>query len=153
VNEREPLTPTTSRRTMRQVWLGLCVSNVLLALWMLVKAPADVGIGSPFVSLYRPYFVGIALATAAASIWWKGRSIARREATHADFVNDTPEQLQARIRDCAIVWALCEAVALLGFTFGSLARDFTAMLPFVGGALLLFYLHRPTTWPGYAEIP
>lgn len=84
---------------------------------------------------------GAAAASFITRRWWIN-AVTARQAAGAE------TEARARVKAGAIItWALSETVAIIGVVRAFLGQDPHYSLPFVVGAVLLLYVHRPSTWP------
>jgi hypothetical protein len=101
-----------------------------------VTAPGSLGI-------LRPASWIAASILAVGSIWWRRTVVATPPPTPGAADDVAWRKLQA---SCIAMWAMSEAVAVLGLVLGMLAGDVGEMLPFAGVAATLLYVHRPAAW-------
>jgi F0F1-type ATP synthase membrane subunit c/vacuolar-type H+-ATPase subunit K len=98
------------------------------------------GVAAPeSLAVLRPAAWIAAMILAAGSIWWR-RAVLATAPGAGDLAS---RKLQA---SCIAVWAMSEAVAVIGLVLGMLAGDLGEMLPLAGAAATLLYVHRPAVW-------
>jgi hypothetical protein len=151
-------TPLAAELKVLQVLWGALTAAVIAYAGVCFMVTREWGSADPeFARTLYLVIAFTALTTGAASVWWR-RSFAMspgsplflfvRESAdappHEEAVKIAMQRLQT---NCVIVWAMSEAVALLGLVLCLLSRDFPAYLPFGTGALLLLHAHRPAAWP------
>jgi hypothetical protein len=136
-------------RLLRIIWFAFLLAIIIYAPlpWLMVSAGADPAAAPPLN--VRPGLRFAALGAGASSFvakrWWTNSLLA---AVHSTSSAGAAPDVWARLRaGCLIVWALSEAVALMGLASALIARRPLEAVPMTIAALVLLYLHRPASWP------
>jgi F0F1-type ATP synthase membrane subunit c/vacuolar-type H+-ATPase subunit K len=154
-----PAKPATSaQRQLWLLWAGIGASAALYAAAFIIFASKQtLPTREPLSPLVRAVFVALGLGAAIGSFWW--RRTFDSPASVADLTAMARDerafkgQLYAKfLRHCLITWAIADTVAIFGLVLGLLANDFSIFAPFAAIALILFYLHRPSTWSAWPLI-
>jgi hypothetical protein len=133
---------------LRVLWLAHCGSVAVFVVVCVMLRSGGPTANAALVATLRPIFWVLALALATVSIWWR-RSfvVAAPPPGPPGAGGQAPDQAWARLQSrCVIVWAMSEAVAVLGLVLGVLTRDVGEFLPFASAAVALLYVHRPAAW-------
>lgn len=154
-----PLAPALASRLqmLRVLWLAQFVSVALFTLVCVILSQAGGAVitDTEALSTVRRFMMIIAIALTIVSFWWRRTFALSRAnplfllgAAGSEHPGDRAATILGRLQvNCIIVWALSEAVAIVGLILGVLSRDLLEYLPFAAGAVVLLYLHRPATWP------
>jgi F0F1-type ATP synthase membrane subunit c/vacuolar-type H+-ATPase subunit K len=136
----------TRRQTLWILWAGFLSAVFVYGVVVATIATPSQQTAAP--EALRLSFLLVALPLGGASIWWKRRSTGETQFMPAAERKPSFEQFQT---NCIVTWALSEAVGVVGLLLGILTRDPGAFLPFGVGAALLLVIHRPNSWPQYAD--
>jgi hypothetical protein len=142
---------------------------VLRIIWIahLATLPVFAGVGvalsgsgsaaPELAALVRPALVVVAVVVALASLWWRRSFVTSpRSPLYLFAEEDVIAGGQpapggtglARLQtNCVIVWALSESIAVFGLVLTVLSGVAGDGLPFLAGAAVLLYVHRPGAWP------
>ena len=128
------------QQTLRIVWVAMAAAvamyaGLLLALLGPEPAPPDA-----HAELLHNALTVAGIAVGALSVWWRGRFLGHDP--------EAPALTVARLQSSAIVlWALSEAVALVGFVLAILTRNVWEFVPFGLASVALLVLHHPFRLP------
>jgi hypothetical protein len=144
-----PHSSANQQKSLQLLWAAFLVAIVLYAPipWLIVSAGADsVAAPPPGVrSGLRFAALGAGASSFVAKRWWTNSLVAALRSTHAA---GAAADVWARLRaGCMVVWALSEAVALIGLASALIAQRPLEAVPMTAAAVLLLYLHRPASWP------
>ena len=128
------------QQTLRIVWMAMAAAvatyaGVLLAVLGPETAPPDAQ-----AEVVHNALTVAGIAVGAVSLWWRRRFLGSDP--------DAPALTVARLQSSAIVlWALSEAVALVGFVLAILTRNGWEFVPFGLASVALLVLHHPFRLP------
>ena len=128
------------QQTLRIVWMAMAAAVATYAVVLLaILSPATAPPDTQAELLHNVLTVG-GIAVGALSLWW------RRQFLGSD--PEAPALTVARLQSSAIVlWALSEAVALVGFVLAILTRNVWEFVPFGLASVALLVLHHPFRLP------
>ena len=139
-------TPKTWARTYRVIWASFGAAPFVYTVVLLVTISTTADNVIAANSLLPQIITPAALTCAGLSIWWRQRYNSGPAISSTEPGRD---QLETLGKACIVAWALSEAVAILGLTLGIMTARVDVALPFLSGAVVLFYLHRPSAWMGF----
>ena len=131
------------KQLLKVIWFAmLSAIGSYTVVCLLVVGIQDAGRRAENDSL-RYAMTGIATVLGVISVWWRWHFLS------ASTTQEAPAKLSfARLQSHSlVVWALSEAVAIVGLAMGLLTQSFAEFLPFAVAAAALLLLHRPSNLP------
>ena len=128
------------QQTLRLVWLAMTAAVATYAVVLLaILGPETPPPDTQAEALHNALTVA-GIAVGALSMWWRRRFLGSDP--------EAPALTVARLQASAIVvWALSEAVALVGFVLAILTRNVWEFVPFGLASIALLLLHHPFRLP------
>lgn len=128
------------QQTLRIVWLAMAATVVMYAVVLLAVLGSEMAPPDAQAELLHNALTVVGIAVGALSMWW------RRHFLGSD--PEAPALTVARLQSSAIVlWALSEAVALVGCVLAILTRNVWEFMPFGLASIALLVLHHPFRLP------
>lgn len=128
------------QQTLRIIWLAMAATVVMYAVVLLAVLGSEMAPPDAQAEQLHNALTVAGIVIGAVSMWWRRRFL--------DHDPEAPGMTLARLRSSAIVvWALSEAVALVGFVLAILTRNAWEFMPFGLASIALLVLHNPVRLP------
>jgi len=132
----------TSQRVLWIVWAALLASIALyVAIPSLVPPRAEPWYAAK--TAVAGFVAGIFSLALAVGTFAIRESLARRHLRSGAIDPDTAEGFGRLRTALLLMWALCDAIAVIGLLIAVLAGSPALVLPYAIGAAALLFLHRP----------
>jgi len=128
------------QQTLRIVWMAMAAAVAMYAGVLLVLLGPETAPLEAQADLLHNALTVAGIAVGALSMWWRRRWLGHEA--------EAPPLSLAWLQSSAIVlWALSEAVALVGFVLAILTRNVWEFVPFGLASVALLVLHHPFRLP------
>ncbi len=135
------------RTRLRIMWLAFLAAAVIYAFipWLAIAERLDSAAAAtpPLVSGLRFGAIGVAVASFLLRRNFMRVLLAALQPGAAPGTD-----LWARLQtSCIVTWSVTETVAIVGLFIAFVTRNPYEVLPYVGAAIFLLYMHRLDVWP------
>ena len=122
------------------IWVSLCIAQLIyVVVAHLRPLPPN---SSDVAQTMFPILLVISMATAAGTIWWRGRALVRPIQSGALDLTRTQDLAKA-FTAFILNLVLSESVAIYGLVLTFLSNDTRYVIGFVAFGLVLLWIHRP----------